>query len=79
MAINNDEGLTQAKSTLVAKGLPIAAELEPPGTRKFVAYDLLESVSGFGDDTFAEVWSSIFRFCATARPSNRAYRPPDSP
>jgi hypothetical protein len=53
--------------------------LEPPGTRKFVAYDLMESASGFGDGAFAEVWSGVFRFCATARPSIRAYRLPDSP
>jgi triacylglycerol lipase len=39
---------------------------QPSIGRKYVAYDLLASASGFGDDTFAEVWRNVFRFCATA-------------
>ena len=39
-------------------------EPEAPGARKYVAYDLMESASGFGDEAFAEVWNSVFRFCA---------------
>ncbi len=34
--------------------------------RKYVAYDLLGSASGFGDEAFAEVWDGVFRFCAAA-------------
>jgi triacylglycerol lipase len=41
-------------------------EADQPGTgRKYLAYDLMESASGFGDETFAEVWSSVFRFCSS--------------
>ena len=32
--------------------------------RTFEAYDLLNSDSGFDDDAFATVWSSVFDFCA---------------
>ena len=39
---------------------------QPGAGRKYVAYDLMESASGFGDETFADLWSSVFRFCASA-------------
>jgi len=32
--------------------------------RRYRAYDLLESASGFDDIAFAEVWNGIFTFCA---------------
>ena len=34
--------------------------------RRYVAYDLLGSSSGFSDEAFAEVWSKVFGFCAAA-------------
>jgi hypothetical protein len=34
--------------------------------RQYMAYDLLGSASGFGDEAFAEVWDGVFRFCAAA-------------
>src|SRR5208283_697496 len=38
-------------------------EAEPGGGRKYRAYDLLKSESGFGDKLFKEVWKEIFAFC----------------
>jgi len=40
---------------------PVAAERG--GGRKYRAYDLLKSESGFGDKIFKEVWKEIFAFC----------------
>ena len=37
------------------------------GGRKFHAYDLLKSDSGFGDEIFKGVWREIFGFCRDAR------------
>jgi len=36
---------------------------ERGGGRKYQAYDLLKSESGFGDKIFKEVWKEIFAFC----------------
>ncbi len=36
---------------------------EPGGGRKYRAYDLLKSESGFSDKIFKEVWKEIFAFC----------------
>ncbi len=36
---------------------------ERGGGRKYRAYDLLKSESGFGDRIFKEVWKEIFAFC----------------
>jgi len=36
---------------------------EPGAGRKYRAYDLLKSESGFSDKTFKEVWKEIFAFC----------------
>jgi hypothetical protein len=33
------------------------------GGRRFQAYDLLKSDSGFGSDTFKAVWREILGFC----------------
>jgi hypothetical protein len=37
---------------------------DPDSGRKFRAYDLLKSGSGFGPSTFAKVWNGVFEFCA---------------
>jgi len=36
---------------------------EPGGGRKYRAYDLLKSESGFSDEIFKQVWREIFAFC----------------
>jgi hypothetical protein len=36
---------------------------EPGGGRKYRAYDLLKSESGFSDKIFIAVWKEIFAFC----------------
>jgi len=46
---------------IVGQYAPVKAE--PGGGRKFRAYDLLKSESGFGGEMFEEVWSEIFAFC----------------
>lgn len=38
--------------------------------RRYRAYDLLKSESGFGDSTFEEVWNEIFAFCSGRRSSS---------
>jgi len=38
-------------------------EAIPGSGRKYQAYDLLKSESGFGDKTFKDVWKEIFAFC----------------
>ena len=38
-------------------------EADRGGGRKYRAYDLLKSESGFGDKTFQEIWQEIFAFC----------------
>jgi len=38
-------------------------EADRGGGRKYRAYDLLKSKSGFGDKIFKEVWKEIFAFC----------------
>jgi triacylglycerol lipase len=38
-------------------------DAERGGGRKYRAYDLLKSESGFGDQIFEEVWNEIFAFC----------------
>jgi len=40
-----------------------AVEAIPGEGRKYQAYDLLKSESGFGDKTFEDVWKEIFAFC----------------
>ena len=46
-----------------------AIEADRGGGRKYRAYDLLKSESGFGEKIFKEVWKEIFAFClGRARP-----------
>jgi hypothetical protein len=40
-----------------------AVPAERGGGRRYRAYDLLKSQSGFGDKMFKEVWEEIFAFC----------------
>ena len=47
---------------IVGQYKPIPAD--PGGSRKYRAYDLLKSDSGFGDTIFKEVWKEIFAFCS---------------
>ena len=46
---------------IVGQYKPIAADRG--GGRKYRAYDLLKSESGFSDKIFREVWHEIFAFC----------------
>jgi len=46
---------------IVGQYKPIKAERG--GGRKYRAYDLLKSESGFGDKMFKDVWKEIFAFC----------------
>jgi len=39
-------------------------EAEPGGGRKYRAYDLLKSESGFSSKIFKDVWEEIFAFCS---------------
>jgi triacylglycerol lipase len=41
-------------------------EAIPGGGRRYHAYDLLKSASGFTDDSFELVWSDVFDFCRTS-------------
>ena len=40
-------------------------EAPPDSGRRYYAYDLLKSASGFGRNNFEEVWNDIFDFCHT--------------
>jgi len=40
-----------------------AVAAEPGGGRKYRAYDLLKSDSGFNDKIFKQVWEEVFEFC----------------
>jgi hypothetical protein len=47
---------------IVGQYKPVKAR--PGGGRRYQAYDLLGSASGFRDQVFRQVWSEIFAFCA---------------
>jgi hypothetical protein len=49
---------------------PVAAD--PSEMRRFRAYDLLGSASGFEDEAFEHVWKEIFDFAAAGRRRGRA-------
>lgn len=48
---------------------------EPGGGRKYRAYDLLKSESGFSDRIFRQVWTEIFAFCLGRRVRARPLSP----
>lgn len=46
-----------------------------PNGRRYQAYDLLKSDSGFGLERFGRVWNDVFNFCATRTPATRQPQP----
>ena len=73
----DNDGIVNTMSMLWPKGenvlvpgdhMDIVGQYKPieaarGGGRKYRAYDLLKSESGFGDKIFREVWKEIFAFC----------------
>ena len=43
-----------------------------PSGRRYSSYDLLESGTGFTDETFARVWNAVFDFCEGSIPRGPA-------
>ena len=50
-------------TTWTSSGIISSSQAERGGGRKYRAYDLLKSESGFSDKIFKEVWKEIFAFC----------------
>ena len=78
IALWDNDGIVNTASMLWPRGdnvlvhadhMDIVGQYRPvkatPGEgRTYQAYDLQKSDSGFGDDSFTQVWKEIFDFCA---------------
>jgi hypothetical protein len=58
-----DENVLVAADHMDIVGQYKLVKAQPGGGRKYRAYDLLKSDSGFGDKAFEKVWQEIFTFC----------------